>query len=283
VYAVRTLLFIAHGVPVNQLLVEMCQQHLIAALQARIHATEHVIGQRFGFEVVQYDHATAFFAHRWPHTSHNLPFHRIFHYRAPSSAGADPLLDRLVDERIDAIIEVVPGAHLEATATLLHTYGFHPVWHIPWFHLPLGDVESASPSIELIRKVAPSEFAQFAAVLCAAYGYVGSEREAWHPFAQYGYRAPGFVCFIASVDQHTAAAGVLHLNHTSALVDGAATLPAYRGRGLQKALLASRLWHAKQHGATHAFSRTGAGSISQANLEKIGMRILVHSTAWRRT
>jgi hypothetical protein len=87
---------------------------------------------------------------------------------------------------------------------------------------------------------------------------------------------------MATVAQHAAAAGILHLHHSSALVDGAATLADYRGVGLQKALLAARLWYAQQHGATHAFSRTGAGSISQANLEKIGMRLLVQSTAWRR-
>jgi GNAT superfamily N-acetyltransferase len=267
---------------VNLSLVEMCQRHLIQALQDRIHATEQAIGQQFAFEIVQRDTTTAFFAHRWPQTSRNPPFHRIFHYCAPASATKDRLLDRIVDEHIDAVIEVVPGTHQAVTATLLRAYAFQPVWHIPWFHLPLEDVESAAPHASLIRKVAQSELAQLAEVLCKGYGYQEPEREAWQVFAQYGYRAPGFVCFAATVEQHAAAAGVLHINGPSALVDGAATLPAYRGSGLQKALLAARLVYAKQHGAQHAFSRTGAGSISQANLEKIGMRLLVQSTAWRR-
>src|SRR4051812_42683218 len=47
-------------------LVEVCQQHLIAALRARIQAIEQIIGQRFGFEIAEYEHATAFFAHHWP-------------------------------------------------------------------------------------------------------------------------------------------------------------------------------------------------------------------------
>jgi GNAT superfamily N-acetyltransferase len=262
-------------------LVEICQQHLIAALRARIQATEQLIGQRFGFEIAEYDHATAFFAHHWPHVSRNLPFHRIFHYRAPAVAGPDRLLDRLVDERIDAIIEVIPGDHQAATATQLQAYGFQPAWQIPWFHLPLRAVERTNASVELLEGES-AELAQLAAILCTGYGYVGPEREAWQLFAEHGYRAAGFAGFIASVDKQPAAAGVLHINHTSALVDGAATLPAYRGQGLQKALLAARLWHAKQHNATDAFSRTGAGSTSHANLEKIGMRVFAQSTAWRR-
>ena len=266
----------------DQSLIEMCQQHLIQALQDRIHATEQAIGQRFGFEIVQRDTTTAVFAHRWPQTNRNPPFHRIFHYCAPIFTSNDPLLDRIVDNNIDVVIEVVPGNHQPNTAKLLHTYGFQPVWHIPWFHLSLEEVEYAAPSAQLIHMVAPSELTQLAAVLSSGYGYEGPEKEAWQTFAQYGYRAPRFVCFMATVAQHAAAAGILHLHHTSALVDGAATLADYRGSGLQKALLAARLWYAKQHGATHAFSRTGAGSISQANLEKLGMRLLIQSTAWRK-
>jgi hypothetical protein len=51
---------------------------------------------------------------------------------------------------------------------------------------------------------------------------------------------------------------------------------------LQKALLSARLLHAKEQGALHAFSRTSLGSISQANLQKIGMQVFTQSMAWRR-
>jgi len=282
VYAWLTIRFTAYGALVHQSLVDLCQDHLVEALHARIRATEQAIGHQFAFEVIQLDHATAFFAHRWPHASHSPPFHRVFHYRAPTYAPKDPFLDRLLDEHIDAVIEVVPGDHQATTASLLQAYGFQPVWRIPWFHLPLKELESAIPSAGLIQKIAHSELAQLASVLSIGYGYEGAEREAWQTFAQHGYRAAGFACFLATVEQYAAAAGVLHLSHTSALVDGAATLPGYRGSGLQKALLAARLSYAKQHGATQAFSRTGAGSISQANLEKLGMRVFIHSTAWRR-
>ncbi len=119
VYAVVGIRFTTHGALVSQLLVDMCQRHLIEALHARIRATEQAVGQRFAFEVVHLDHATAFFAHQYLHANHNPPFHRVFDYRAPASTLKDPLLDRLVDERIDAVIEVVPGAYQEATAQLL--------------------------------------------------------------------------------------------------------------------------------------------------------------------
>ena len=128
----------------------------------------------------------------------------------------------------------------------------------------------------------PHELAELADILVAGYDYTGDEAAAWHAFARYGYRASAFVPFLARVDQEPAAAGILHLNQSTALVDGAATLPIYRSRGIQKALLRARLVYAKQHDAQYAYSRTGLGSISQANLEQVGMQLLTQSTAWRR-
>jgi GNAT superfamily N-acetyltransferase len=122
---------------------------------------------------------------------------------------------------------------------------------------------------------------QFATVLVHGYGYTGMQATYWHTFAQYGYTAPGFHCFVAELNAAPVGAGVLHLAGPTALVDGAATLPPYRGQGVQKALLAARMQYARDHGCAYAVSRTGYGSISQQNMEKLGLTMVTHSTAWR--
>ncbi len=265
-----------------QFLIDACQRILIEALYARVQAAEQAIGSQYGFEFVWTEHATAFLAHRWPRVRHGLPVHRVFHYRAPASTLNDSLLDRLSDEGIDAIIEVASGLHEEATAKQLIRYGYRPVWRIPWYHLSTSDLVIPRAHLPRVEEVMPVRLNEFARVLSTAYGYEGLERKAWHAFSQYGYRAPGFTCFLAQIEEQSAAAGVEYLSQQFALVDGAATLQSYRGLGLQKALLAERLWHARRKGAKDAFSRTGMGSISQANLEKVGMKIFTESTAWRR-
>ncbi len=266
----------------SESLIHAFQRHLIEALYARVQATEQAIGRQYGFEFVWTEYSTAFIAHGWPAVRHSLPIHRVFFYRAPKSTQKDSLLDRLSDEDIDPIIEVTPGPHEDAAAKLLSHYGYRPVWRIPWYHLSTTDLINPRPYPSSVEAVVSTKLSEFARVLSTAYGYEGPEREAWHAFSQYGYRAPGFTCFLAHVEGQSAAAGVMHLAQQSALVDGAATLKPYRGMGLQKALLAARLWHAGRQGAKDTFSRTGMGSISQANLEKVGMKILTESTAWRR-
>ncbi len=265
-------------------LIDSCQRHLVQALLARIMATEQAVGGRFAFETMRRGVTTAVFAQGWPRTAGGLPFHRVFDYRAPTTAEGDPWLDRMAADRIDAVVEVLPGDHLPAAEARLRSYGFRPVWRIPWFHLDLQEPGAwDTPPRNPVQRVEPAELATFAEVLCDGYGYQGEERDAWRDLARYGYAAAGFVCFLATAASKPAAAGVLHLDGASALVDGAATLQDRRGHGLQKALLHARLSHAKGMGAQQAFSRTAAGSVSAANLQKVGMRRVVESTAWRRT
>ena len=263
-------------------LVDRCQQHLIQALRARMQHTEQMVGDQFGFEIIQRDATTAFLARHWPHTQDKPAFHRVFNFTALPDTLHDPLLERLVDERLDAIVEVLTGEHAQHAEAVLRAYHYQPVWSIPWLSISLQSFSRAPVTDSSVQVRKQSDLAQLAELLIAAYGYTGEEASAWRTFAAYGYRAPGFVAFLATLEGQPAAAGILHLNHDSALVDGAATLPAYRGRGLQKALLSARLLHAQEQGALHAFSRTSLDSISQANLQKMGMRVLTQSTAWRR-
>lgn len=262
-------------------MITICQTHLIQAWLERIQSAECGISGHFGFEVVQRGQTTAILAHRWPHNRANVPFDRVFDYHALSASNHDPLLTRFVDEQLDVIIKVLPhvGTHTE---TVLRAYGFTPAWSISWLHIATDDFSFKSLKHHEIKQVEPHDLAQFAQLLIAGYGYTGDEALAWRMFAEHGYAGPNFACFVAQHANSSMAGGVVHLSNTTALVDGAATLPQGRGLGLQKALLAARIWYAKAHGAIHVFSRTGSGSISQANMQKIGMRVFVESTAWRR-
>ena len=263
-------------------LIALCQQHLTHAWLDRVQHTERAVGHQFGFEVMQRQTSTVLLAHQWPKAAANVPFQRVFNYQALPATARDPLLDRLQDTPIDAVIEVLPGPHQAHTEHVLRRYTFQPVWSISWLYLPVQQFAFAWPRTVTVSQFAAAQFDQLAALLIAGYGYTGAEAQAWRLLAQYGYAAPGFACFLANHGNHPAAIGIVHLYQSSALIDGATTLPEYRGWGLQKVLLATRVRYAQEHGALHAFSRAGSGSISEANMHKLGMRLLVQSTAWRK-
>jgi GNAT superfamily N-acetyltransferase len=263
-------------------MIERYQQHLVDALLARIECVEAACGDQFGFEILRHGTATLVLAHRWPNSPEQIPFHRAFHYSAPATNDPDPLLARCIADNIDAIFEVPPGPPGERAGEYLRRHGFTLRWEIPWLDIPIEQFSYVGDRQDTIHMVAPYEMARFADLLVEGYAYTGAQAASWRTFARYGYTALGYHCFIATVEQQPAAFGVLHIRDRTALLDGAATLPRYRGLGLQKALLAARILYARERGCTHAFSRTGLGSISQRNMETLGLRVAGRSTAWRR-
>ena len=89
-------------------------------------------------------------------------------------------------------------------------------------------------------------------------------------------------CFFAERHGVACAIGMYLCAGAAALVDGAATLPEHRGHGCQSALLVHRFEAARAEGARVAVTRTGAGSASQRNLERAGMRVCRRMEVWGR-
>lgn len=87
--------------------------------------------------------------------------------------------------------------------------------------------------------------------------------------------------FLVEVDGQPAATGVVSLHGGVALLSGAATLPKYRRRGAQAALLAARLRYAAEQGCDLAMMVAEAGSGSQRNAERRGFRVAYTRTKWQ--
>jgi len=92
--------------------------------------------------------------------------------------------------------------------------------------------------------------------------------------------AAGMSGFIAEWDGEPAAAAALSIRDGVALLAGASTIPAFRGRGLQTALLRARLAHGALAGCDLAMMTAAPGGGSQRNAERRGFRIAFTRTKW---
>jgi GNAT superfamily N-acetyltransferase len=90
------------------------------------------------------------------------------------------------------------------------------------------------------------------------------------PFFEAAFHNPGVVYFTATVDGIAAGGGALQIHGSTAYFFAASTLPAFRGRGVQGALIAARLGCAGEAGCDLAYTITIAGSASQRNFERAG-------------
>jgi GNAT superfamily N-acetyltransferase len=85
---------------------------------------------------------------------------------------------------------------------------------------------------------------------------------------------PGVARVIARIGSEPAGGASLFIHHDVALLTGAATLPAFRRRGVQSGLLVSRLAMARDAGCRIAVVTTQPGSKSQQNVQRLGFDLI---------
>jgi GNAT superfamily N-acetyltransferase len=85
---------------------------------------------------------------------------------------------------------------------------------------------------------------------------------------------------LARIDGRPAAAAVLSIHDDTGYLAAAATLPEFRNRGLQSALIAARMAVARTHGCRRITGQAAAGSVSQCNQQRAGLGIVHTKTLW---
>ena len=92
------------------------------------------------------------------------------------------------------------------------------------------------------------------------------------------FSAVGAFFFIAEVDGVPAGGGMMSVHQGVASLGGTGTLPEFRNRGVQRALLLARIAAAAQSGCDLAMVATSPGSGSQRNVERQGFRVVYTRT-----
>ncbi len=97
---------------------------------------------------------------------------------------------------------------------------------------------------------------------------------------QVAFKNQATLSFGAVYEGQFIATGSLGIVGDVALLAGASTVPAYRRKGAQAALLNARLHEAKRRGCTIAMMCADPGSSSQRNAERNGFRVAYTRTKW---
>jgi hypothetical protein len=82
------------------------------------------------------------------------------------------------------------------------------------------------------------------------------------------FHRPDSVCLIAWLEGRPVGGGALAMHESVAALYGASTLPSFRRRGVQKAIILTLLSLAVEGGCDVAYTLTKPGSVSQRNVER---------------
>ena len=183
----------------------------------------------------------------------------------------------------DTFQEVCPLSDANAL-TLLPDRGYRPIEQstVMWQPVTETPTESHDATAPLARRIEQSEVLRWADYSARGWEATAELAEFMRNFGAVTGSARGTTCFVAEIDGDIVGTAGLNIHDGVALMAGASTLPAYRGRGAQAALLRARLAYAHASGCDVAMMAALPGSTSQTNAERQGFRIAYTRTKWQR-
>lgn len=226
------------------------------------HSRQPIFNRVFGFTAADCDHLPAILAFFRQH-------------------GTSPLFD-LSPYMIEPYF-VQPDGVFAA----LSRHGFyHAGWHQMLCAVPeaVPQPDTTPPHIEIIPVTDAAHHDALAAIFGAEKG--AQDADLIRPLATH----PAYRCFLACIEGQPAALGILHLQDIAdeagagtlraGSMANAVTLPAFRGRGCQTALLHHRIRVATQAGCDLLVSQCQPGSVSQRNQLRAGFQIAGTKAWW---
>ena len=178
--------------------------------------------------------------------------------------------------------EVSPLAGVPAL-DLLCSRGYRPIELSSVVYQAVAKAAAPQRAADIqVRMIAPDEAGIWAQT--SALGWIDDHPEFEEFLLEFGKiltAREGLTCFLAEIDGQPAAAGALSIHAGVALFAGSSTVPKFRRRGLQAALLEARMQLAAERGCDLAMMVAQAGSGSQRNAERQGFRIAYTRTKWQ--
>jgi len=184
----------------------------------------------------------------------------------------------------DVFHEISPLADL-STLSLLSDRGYRPceLTSILFQPLPATPVITRPGSTVTARVSEPHEVKQWAELAQGGWSDFPEVHEFMQSFTAIASDTEDAYRFMAFDGNTPIATGSLSVHGDVAILAGASTVPAARGRGAQRKLLEVRLAFAASLGCTLATMGALPGSRSQRNAEQSGFRIAYTRIKWAKT
>lgn len=172
-------------------------------------------------------------------------------------------------------IEIWPGDLTDTLARKLAERSYYASNHVVTLYaLPYSDKE-ISKDIRITEALTDADKQLAFGVMASGYDFTEHQRD----MLACELRVPSQKLFIGHLENKAVAAAALFINDDIAYLAGASTLPGFRSRGCQQALIQHRLREAL--GCSVVTVTTAYASPSQNNLERLGFSVLHTKTLWQ--
>ncbi|SDJ65733.1 GNAT family N-acetyltransferase [Sediminibacillus albus] len=261
-------------------LVYEIEQSEIECLSSRLAAIRQIEGNPMGIEIKQFGNAICFSAAAIPGPS----FNTVKGLKDEDEKFIDALIAYYEQRNIPVRFELTPAHVSSRMLTCLNEKGFyhadfHTVVYVPLSNMPKG--QSTDTGI-IIRKLKSQEYAVYADIYADAFAmpaFLKPSIEANNKVLDDDSR---WEFYLAIVEGKPAGTGVLFIQNDIAVLAAAATLPEFRGIGVQSALIKQRLNQAITKKCRLLVGHAGFASTSLRNMERAGLKVAYNKAIWRK-
>lgn len=124
----------------------------------------------------------------------------------------------------------------------------------------------------VVRELARDEIGAWSDVIVRAAELEPPVAAAWRALEPHLALRPHDHRYVAEIDGTPVGTGLLHAHHHVGWLRAGTVLPSHRGRGIQRALIAGRIDHARRLGCDLVGASANDGGPSARNVERAGMR-----------
>ncbi|MEK4058107.1 MULTISPECIES: GNAT family N-acetyltransferase [Paenibacillus] len=261
----------------NQGLAEQIQQSEIDYLTSRINSIREREGNPEGVEIVRFGHTTGFYIRTMPWSLFNS-------VKGISDQDVDKLEEiiRFYTAKDRAFQIDVDPVHCSSKLFKgladhgLYQSGFHAVL----YGLPRQAPSELPSKITIVEIDNVNSFDTYAEIHCLASGMALSDKIHFVNNNIGLLNRPGWKLFAGYWEGLPAGVAAMHINGDIASCTLAATIPEYRNRGIQTALLHKRMHEAHLAGCRLITAQAGFGSTSQNNMERAGFQLAWTRAVW---
>jgi hypothetical protein len=193
---------------------------------------------------------------------------------APVTPDVLQAIETFYAERSAVVYHEVSPYAGTTTLQLLDDRGYSV---IEWTSVLVMDLTSPVPLFSehggTVHSLDPSRAAEWATTSLSGWSEFPEYADTIHGIARVLAHNPETSCWYVSHEDTMVATASMFLHNGGALLSGASTVPSFRGKGAQQALLSARLRNAVQSDARFAMMCASPGSTSERNALRSGFRI----------
>lgn len=252
-------------------LVRRCQAIVGNYSATRLQIIADRPGNPLGAEVRRRGGAIAL---RCPSFGENL-FNRSYGFTDEALEAARETIAWYAEQNVPAAFEIAPGPATAALLELLHAHGYRQTGFHGAFAGWSDALAAPSPGVTVRRVETEADLAAFT----DAY-HLGWNRTEFRIPTRPWLDAPGWSLYLGLCDGAPAGAAILYVANGDAYLADGAVDPAFRNRGVHRALLDRRCADAAAAGAAVVFAGADYLGGSSRNMIRRGLDVLYTKSVW---